>query len=281
MKKAIWFLFLFAALGLTFNACTKDENDVTVTETFTEDSEDVALAFDFSEDVEEEIDMTMEELGLGISIRSACPTVTVTPDRNTFPRTIVIDYGTDGCKGRGGRTRTGKILIVQSDSMNVPGATRTVTLENFTVDSAKVEGMRTITYKGRNDKGYPYFTWQLANGKITYPNGKSVTWSNDYTRTQITGFNTKIHLDDVFVITGSGKGVNRNGNAFTKTITEPLVRNANCRWFERGAIQITVNNKTWTIDYDNGPGLCDPIATVTLPNGEQKTIYARPWWKRG
>lgn len=280
MKKIALFAFLMLGLTLVFPSCQKEEEDNMSAEALTQDSEDVALAFDFFEDTDDEIELTVEELGLGVTIRSACPTVTVTPDRISFPRTITLDYGDAGCPGRAGRTRKGKIVITQSDSMNIPGATRVVTFENFFIDNARIEGVRTITFKGRNDKGQPYFTWSMENGKITYPDGTSVTWSNNYTRTQITGANTRIRIDDIFTITGSGQGISRKGHAYKKTITEPLVRAANCRWFQRGAVQMTVADRTWTMDYDNGAGLCDPIAIVTLPNGEQKRINILPWWRR-
>ncbi len=62
---------------------------------------------------------------------------TVTHDEEN--KTVTIDFG-DGCEGPHGRIRSGKIVITYTDRRLIPGAVRTITLENFAVDSVQVEG---------------------------------------------------------------------------------------------------------------------------------------------
>lgn len=271
MKKNLIFLFLPLALALFFTACQKDQNDGADVQTNT--SMDVLTAQDLIQDTEDEIDLILETRG---PEQGDCPTVTITPGDGTFPRTVVIDFGTEGCEGPNGRVRKGIIQVVVTDTMINPGATRTATLIGFSVDDVQIEGTKTLENTGLNDLGQLTFTRTVADASLTFPNGDVAEWNAAHVMTRIEGADTPQRFDDVWQITGGSDGVNRQGQAFTAEITVPLVKPNACPWIVSGTRTVTVNNLSWSLDY--GDGACDKIATLTRPNGTTKTVLIRRWW---
>ena len=96
-------------------------------------------------------------------------TITVTPDDNTYPKTVTIDFG------------NGEIaLTVNSDKersslhftgpIRKPGSVVTITLVDFKLGRAKIEGTKVITNLSEN--GNIKFSVQVTDGKVTFPNGR-------------------------------------------------------------------------------------------------------------
>jgi len=131
----------------------------------------------------------------------SCATVTVTP-QNTFPKTIVIDFGA-GCTSADGVTRKGKINIVLSDTVRHTGTTAVMTFDGYHVQNFKVEG--TITWTNTSTPNGISWSREIENGKITVPAG-NYYWLHDGITyvTQTAGTATPLNLlDDVFSITGN------------------------------------------------------------------------------
>ena len=189
-----------------------------------------------------------------------------------FPRTITIDFGT-GTVCTGGllnraRELKGKTTIVLNAPLRKAGSVATQTFQDFYIDGRKLEGTRTRTNNTVN--GVPIFTIAMANGKITDTDGKTFTWNSTRTRTWTAGYETLTRADDKFSLIGSGSGTNRNGNAFSATITNPIDMEYACRYPTRGTVVVTRENlQDRTIDF--GAGTCDATATVNV-NGNTKTI---------
>ena len=82
---------------------------------------------------------------------------------------------------------------------------------------------------------------------------------------------------DHFEITGSGSGINRNGEAFTVTIDKPLLKKVEtgcAKTFVSGIItlQVTSTGKKIIVNYDPyGNGACDNLAEADI-NGK-KTLF--------
>jgi len=258
----------------TFTACNDDTDDeTTTTDESVMTSEDLTSIEDVVFDLEDEVNEVIDnQLNGGVEIRNDCPTKTVTPTGNIFPKTITLDYGA-GCNTPRGRLKSGKIIITQSDTLNQQGATRTIILENYYVDSAKVEGTTTLVNNGSASFSRKF------NVKITYPNGEVANLQAEHTYAQTVGANTPRIFDDVFQITGSSSGTNRNGKSYSANIIEPLVKATGCPWIKNGIRQITRNSNTTTIDYGFGDN-CDNKAQVTLPEGETRIIRIEAWWRR-
>lgn len=272
MKKNLLLLSLLFALPLLFVACNKDKIDPATDDMEITTSQDVLTAQDLIQDTDEEIDYELENR----DPQDDCPVITIVPNDGTYPRTITIDYGTDGCEGWNGRIRKGIILITVTDTMVNEGAVRTVEFINFSVDDVLVAGTKTLTNNGLNDQGQPYFTRVVSDASLTFPNGDVAEWNATQTLTLIEGADTPQRFDDVLQIEGSSSGVNRHGKAFTAEITVPLIKPRACRWAVSGVRTVTVDDHTWTLDYGNGD--CDKFATLTRPDGTTKVVVIRRWW---
>lgn len=261
--------FAILAIGFFFTACQKDtplqdavDNIVT--------AEDLVIASNMIQDTEDQIDELVETRGV-----DDCATVVVVPDDGTFPRTITIDYGNDGCEGPNGRVRKGQLVIQQSDMMIRADAVQTVTPVNFFVDDVQIEGSKTWTNLGV-DANDNLAINRVADVTLNFPNGKTSNWKSDFTMTQTEGGKTPKFADNVYEITGSADGVNRNGTPYSVNITEPLVKEKACAWVVSGVTELTLNDRLHSIDY--GDGDCDRKATVTSPNGETRDILIHRWW---
>lgn len=272
MKKYSFILIALFTFSMAFTSCQKEEAENPAFEEDLTTNEDVATAANLFQDTEDEVDLQVETRGGGLN----CPAVTVSPDDGTFPRTITIGYGPDGCEGPGGRLRQGTIIVYQTDQMANPGATRTVTFDDFFVDGVLVQGTKTLTNASAGNDGIT-FTRTVDGGSLTFPNGDVTYWEASHTLTQVAGADTPAMIDNVFEITGGSSGANRNGVAFTVGITEPLTKRKNCPWIVSGTKAITINGRIRTLDY--GDGACDRIATVTYPNGFTREVLIRNWWR--
>lgn len=196
-----------------------------------------------------------------------------------FPMKIVIDFG-NGCLGRDGHWRYGKIITVYTGHLMLPGNSATTTFENFKLDSTKVEGTYKIANTTNNTAGnnFKQLTITVTDAKLTKPNGNYVMWNSHRVITQIEGNGTAMPVDDVFKITGSGRGKVKRGNAlhaWQSEITEPLIKKFTCRWISKGIIKVRretlPSNSLWVAVLNYGPGTCDYYATLTI-NGVTRNI---------
>jgi hypothetical protein len=289
MKKNWSHYLLIAGASLLLYACQKDE---TTTEDPATEAETAASKISTESDMEAEtifdgiFDDAMgvnAEVGLGgtglFGRLTACPTVTVTrPNAPApFPVRVVLDFGT-GCVARDGHFRKGKIIHVYTNRLINAGAVVETAFDGFYFDSIKVEGSHRIQNTTTLTSG-PQYKINVTNGKLTKPNGNFTAWNSEKVRTQIEGVLTPLlPVDDVFKLTGAARGSNRRDTtliAWNATITEPLIRNTNCRWIVKGIVRVVRENTNtgdrWAGVINYGNGTCDNIATVTI-NGVTYTI---------
>jgi acetolactate synthase regulatory subunit len=211
----------------------------------------------------------------GIPHIDSCATVTVSS--STYPKEIVIDYGT-GCADRFGHTKKGKIIIDISDTITAAGASKTITYQDFYVDSMKIELTTSLKNLGQNDSGHWLIEKKLEE-TVTKNGEKSVKSSNE-TDEWVSGFTTTDKSDDIYYESGSG-GITLNDTVtFSRTITKPLLINRSCDYIESGTEELSRNGNVVTIDY--GDGTCDNKATVTV-NGttEEIELHAGKFEKGG
>jgi hypothetical protein len=204
------------------------------------------------------------------SLLAGC--ATVTRDTVSTPRVTTIDFG-NGCLGADGKTRKGRIIVTHSGPYRNPGTTITVTFDNYFVNDNQVTGTKTIHNDGLNNAGHTSFSVSV-NGQILLANGAgTISWTSERTREWIAGESTPNRDDDQYSITGSATGTAANGDQFSATINQPLIRNLapGCRrHFVSGvATMERTNRPTRVIDFGNGN--CDDQATVTV-NGVTHTI---------
>lgn len=209
----------------------------------------------------------------------SCATVSITPTwaDTTWPKTLTIDFGTTNCTGYYGVNRRGIITVNLTGRYRDPGTVLTVSLNNYYVNDYKVEGTKTLTNNGRNSNNNLSYSVNVTGGKIIDPNGKSIQWASSYTSEWVEGESTNLFTDgisglcdDVYLITGGGNGINRNGLAFSANIISPLRKEICCRWIVSGSYEIIPSGLSKRVA-DFGNGTCDNSATVTI-NGNTYNI---------
>jgi hypothetical protein len=203
----------------------------------------------------------------GIPHIDSCATVTVSS--STYPKEIVIDYGT-GCADRHGHIKKGKIIIDISDTITAAGATKTITYQDFYVDSIKIELTASLKNIGQNDSGH--WVIEKKSERTVTKNGEKCVESSNETDEWISGYATTDRFDDIYYESGSGSITFNDTVTFSRTITKPLLINRSCDYIESGIVELNRNGNVVTIDY--GDGTCDNKATVTS-NGTTEEIELR------
>lgn len=268
---------VFITCLLLCTACERNDENITSQDiTMADDDAITSLMYD---QAFTEVDMVLEQLEyvwahslIKKSITDTCPVIYVDHNDSVFwPKTITIDFGTDGCLGPFGTERKGEIITTITDRYLKEGSVRAVTFDNFYINDFKIEGTKTVTNEGFNNDGFMYFTVELTGGKIITPTGKEITREFSHTRTWIEGRLTpRWRWDDKYLINGDASGINRFGKTYSRTIASPLLFETACRWITSGVVEIQIEDHPLiTLDYGNGE--CDDEATITV-NGETKDI---------
>ena len=272
---------IFALLSLSslffFAACKKEETEPDPEfETTFKMTEDQAISESISDDAnvvffEAAVNAGLYRTNEPVQTTNtlSCATVTVTP-QNTFPKTIVIDFGAGGCVSADGITRKGKINITLSDYLHNPGTVAVLTFDNYYAAGFKVEG--TITWTNTSTANGISWTRQITNGKVIEPIG-GYYWTHAGTKsvTQTAGATTPLNLlDDVYSVTGNHTVTNPAGKTRTVTILEALEKKTICHNVTKGKMKIQGTTHFAVLDY--GDGTCDNIATITIDGNPPRTI---------
>ena len=275
MQKLFFSGALLLCLGLAIQSCKKENIGINNTDKMT--AEDLMAHNDLSEQLDIDTDEALDGfMSNEVEERNDCPVVTFQQPKGTWPNTITLDYSDAGCT-KNGRTYKGKIVVTQTNPMNITGAVRNLSFENFFIEGVQISGTKTVTQAGLNTAGLPKFN-TVTDETLTFPDGSTATHKANRERTQTEGSTTAVRLDDVWTITGSASGVNRQGDAYTVTYTTPLIKRNPCAWISEGVISFQVNNLVRTLDF--GDGTCDRDATITLADGTVKNVKIRHhWWK--
>ncbi len=183
---------------------------------------------------------------------------------------IVLDYG-DGCLTKKQHEVKGKIIIHMDPNMETRSIVLTYSFDDFFIDDKKIEGTVEKKRLRSNAKGNPESQIN-KNVKIIWDKGAYVTIEGLRTREWIEGKDNKVWGDNVFSITGNWIISKKNGDIFTSTIKEPLIRSMACRFIISGIVEIKKADKTSQLDY--GDGACDDKATITK-NGKSYEIQIR------
>lgn len=266
-------LVLAAAFALTFTGCKKDDSEPSANAEQTT-AVDNQLADDITTDELDQFNMVfqaqmpknvastraVEATATGDS-RTTSGTVTIVGEG--FPKTITIDFGTEG-QTVNGITRKGKIIGVLTNYWWIAGAQLTVTTQDFSLNDVKITGTKVFTSKGYNETTNSYsYTVKVDRAKINSEN-ETFVWNAERTITYYTK-GTITALDDYFTVSGTTSGTNRAGDSFTTTITKELNKPVISRWFVSGIIEHKIGSRpVATLDYGNGT--IDSKATVTIGN---------------
>jgi hypothetical protein len=278
-KKLIMGFVAIAAIGLFFNSCKKDDQDINPkpkpepqAQSPAKSASDNAIAESAFGGIFNQADKAARNTD-GKDLNSGCPSITINPI-SSFPMTITLDFGSS-CLGDDGKTRSGKIIAVLTAPYIDSASVLTISLDNYHeivngVDYS-VQGSEVITNIGRNSEGHRIFDVLISNGVVTSVNG-SIYWSSHRQNEWIQGDDTWINVfDDIYHVTGSASGTNSAGETFQINITSPLQVQIGCAYIQSGTLELlTQVYPPILVDY--GTGECDNIAIVTC-NGYTFTIY--------
>ncbi|OQP62483.1 hypothetical protein A3860_27710 [Niastella vici] len=273
-KKQSMLLGLMACFLITsFIACKKDAKD----DTDTQPAQDNSLAESNYNDANTMVDASVAA-GTSFTFRQAtnqdvarlegilgtCATVTI--DTVSTTRSVTINFGTSNCLCADNRYRRGKILATWTGKYRESGTVVTITYDGYYVNDNQIKGTHTTTNMGLNAAQHLVYKIEVNGSIVKANNGGTITWVSTRYREWVAGSSTPLNLlDDTYSITGSASGTNAANEAYTINITQALVRNMSCYWFESGKVEVTPAGKlTRTLDY--GSTGCDNKATVTIGN---------------
>ncbi|MCL6268261.1 hypothetical protein [Flagellimonas myxillae] len=280
-------LFL-ATLLLLATSCTKDEASA---DDLTDNGEDVISVAelqysDETEMISEEVTTIAEDVYATdeISLTSKFDyrsdhlpdCVTISTEVTSTTREKTIDFG-EGCELPNGNVLSGLIHLSYAKDMEAASKTIALTLENFTFNGVAVEGSADILRVRANENGNPQGTAN-ASFNATWPEGDTASFEGTRTREWIEGYGSGFWGDNVFLITGKRTYIGREGNEFIKEVISPLRREMACRFIVSGVLEITRNENTASLDF--GDGTCDAKGILTQPDGTEKEIFLRRFWKK-
>jgi len=258
-------LILFSAfIILAFNTSCGKKNREDNKRSATDNALAEIVFNDITTQVDRYVKMTASQ---SKEIMTTCPTVTLTPayPDTTFPKTLKIDYGSS-CSGNYGVVRGGIVNVVMSGPYMKVGSILNVTLDNYTRNGDIIKGEKTIINAGKNIYGHTIFNINVKDGIIITSDG-SITWNSTRQREWLMGEDTPwpTIIDDVYRISGTAYGTNKEEKKFKVSILKPLITETSCRWISEGSLHIIVEDYPGrTLDFGNGS--CDGKATLTFKN---------------
>jgi hypothetical protein len=284
LKKMRRLLLCLVIVFVTISSCKKDGKEVFELDNSTTSSKDNSEAENIFSDMKKIVEEAADDEGksgkkAGYTFGS-CAIVSISPawsDSTIWPKIMTIDFGTANCTGNNGVYRRGKLLVTLTDRFRDLGSVLTVQPQNYYANDVKVEGTKTLTSNGYNSNNNLSYSVNVSNAVLTFTDNSSMTWQSSRTSEWIEGDSTDLFndgvagiCDDVYSITGSGSGVNRNGLSYSVVITSPLRKEVCCRWLVSGSLDISPQGlSTRLVDY--GTGACNRFATVTI-NGNAYNV---------
>jgi hypothetical protein len=297
------------SLSVAFIACQKENSgpgattEAAVTAEATAQGEDQSRVTtetdETTNDVNTVMDVTSGFAGRGYNLDNLLCNATIVVDTSSNPRTITITFNGLNCNGT--RFRTGVIVISMAQGVRWknPGAQITVSYQNLKI--TRVSDNKSITINGNmvhtnvsggllinlSTLGHITHTLTSSGMSITFDDGTTRNWQiakqRDFTYSNgvvITTIGT--HTDGP--VTGISEwGTNRRGNAFTTSITSPLIIRQDCAWrLTAGEVKHVTPNVTATVtfglDANGNPTSCPGTGTYYYklvwvgPNGNSHTL---------
>jgi hypothetical protein len=274
MKNHFFQITLLAVIsgGLLMSSCKKDDGVEVSKKDAISLTLDDAIASDLSDDIineAEEIvaggensDYTYTTAKSVALANSRTITVDKPGEKTNFPKLITVTY--DHWTAPNGRIKNGVVMISISKRMWTAGSVRAITFDNFTINGFKVEGTKTVNFRGLVEGKYTVDV-SLTGGRVTSPEGDySIERSYTHTRTLEDGANTVLNIwDDVWYVTGTAQGKGRNGMSYKATITSPLMFKTICPWITKGTVVVKIENSK-NVVMDFGDGTCNRSFTITV-----------------
>ncbi len=174
-------LFFKLFIVLSLFSCRKDENNDVA-------PGDASIAKYLFDAVKDEVDQQLNIQGslngfkdTDAGPRGGCATVSISPQGNTFPKTVTISFP-QNCKTFAGADIEGTVSINISGRIRESGTTAVFTLKDFKYKKYALSGNYRITFNG----GLAHTT-VISDGKVITSDGKTITYAatNNATQTDL------------------------------------------------------------------------------------------------
>jgi hypothetical protein len=193
-----------------------------------------------------------------------CPNVSIQQgNEDGYPKIITLDYG-DATVLKNEKVLSG-VIVIEISAPKVSGNfNRLVTYNDFGVDTVLINGTSLITI----DKSNEAFRNMKSDLTFLINNEKEIVRSSLRSWTWLEGMETTDdQTDDVIQIEGTVQASNNDGDTYSKTIVDPLIRMRDCRFIVSGVVEVKLNDViASTMNY--GDGECDAVAVLTKADGE-------------
>jgi hypothetical protein len=261
----IVFLVLFV-FNIGVSSCSKDDNP-------TENNQSVGDAMTFISEVNDIIALTEDALNdfdprMRISeiYDNDCKTIIHKPAQ----KQVLIDFGNSSCVLEDGRSRKGKIIITYSGRYRTEGSEIQINLDNYVSSNVQLYGGIQVINRGNNN-----YEIQLKNLRIPIDEEDSAKWEGTFSKSWTAGLNTTDLTDDQYEFAGSYTGTDKLKQAFTGSITSPLLINYDClvdgNSFPTKGVTEMVTKDFASRKIDFGQGNCDKSVVLTV-RGDAETI---------
>ncbi len=279
------------SLSIAFISCQKESSpggssEAAVTAEATTQGEDQSRVTsetdETTNDVNTVMDVTAGFAGKGYNLDNLLCNATIVVDTASNPRTITITFNGLNCSGT--RLRTGVVVISMAQGVRWknPGAQISVAYQNLKI--TRVSDNKSITINGTmvhtnvsggllinlSTLGHIMHTLTSTGMSITFDDGTSRNWQiakqRDFTYDNgVVITTTGLHSEGG--VSGISEwGTNRRGNAFTTSITSPLIIRQDCAWrLTAGAVKHVTPYVTATVtfglDSSGNPTSCPGTGT--------------------
>lgn len=171
-----------------------------------------------------------------------------------------INFGTTGCVGKDGKTRTGSIVSNLS-WVKAGGWSGTITFDLF-INGIHHAGSVVTTYGVTGPNNHVYIT-EATSMTVTLKDGTTRQWISNRQRELVEGNSPTIAVK-IWKVTGNSSFTNVKGDKSTFTINDALYRISGCQGFSAGSTTaVSTSGVTTTIDY----GAFTTYAALTCPSG--------------
>ncbi len=260
--------------GVFFFISCSDDNVNATSNLLPEEVQSVILVDDLTSDINNVIDddaflIAGKEEVSNKSVVDDCVVRTVEIDDANGTKTVTLDFG-DGCTGKRGRELKGKIVIEYTEAANE--FSKEITFIDFSVDGHQISGTKSVNKIQENASGNKEAT-HVVNIVTTLSTGEVLTLEGTRVREKIVGSDTEERGDDVYLISGNWRFVNKDGVEVIVTIVDELRREYACKYIVSGLKEISKDGVKSTLDF--GDGTCDNKATLTDENGNSSEITLR------
>ena len=277
MKKIAFlgsFLVCTITILISFTACGKlkeDRDNITSAEDFASSETEAASLFDVSDD--------MNESSIQSTIVPTGATITVIDTQNSI-RVYELDFGPLGSsapKGKlcgDGRYRAGKDRISYTVPYKAVGSVATVKTTASDEYYCGDGNSMTKVITDISIKRTAVYSFEIGvNGtQLFFADGRSASYQGVRYFTKTVGQNTPGIWGDEYEATGSGSGVNREGDSYTWSVTSPLLKRMQlgcARTFVKGVISIKNDDASRNLEIDFDPfnnAACDRTAKALFGN---------------